>query len=339
MIAILMSVLMILLFSGLVRIPLDKDVTSSVAGAKQLSGFVDMVDYSVSVALHQATFDILEAMVVYHGGSNFFVDANRSFLDCFVTGTFDPDDDGTYQPCSVENISFTNNLDELTNLSDAAFDANMTFAVKEVSFAQSSTYAVGVDAVVLVSIEKGDYSWDKLVSLSEEISIVGVTDPLLLRIGVSRPIQFRPGEFGQLIRVDFFRNNFTMLDEFIDNGYYYRDNSSHSFIDMLQGDIPANESEYRPYGVGSFIPEPSSNYLDNNTALVEYQYFGQIHYGVPTYGEGDLRRIDGFSISDDFLLSASYLEDKMDGDPTTPSLLDVQGCCFNPPLRCQYPCG
>lgn len=335
-----MSIFIIILFSSVVHVPLDSNAKIAQEEVAQLSGFVSDLDYTIAVAVKSSTFKVLEALVKYHAGHNFIADPRSAFMSCFLNNTFQPTGAGTWIACSPTDVSFTAQLNDLFALAQNTFDVTLSDQLISLDFNQSTAYSVQTDLLMNLDVKHGLTEWNKIVNLSEEVSIVGINDPLLLELNISQPIQFRPYNRGQLVRSNFFHDNFTMIEEYMNNSWYYRDNSSPSFFGMLQGSFPASESEYRAFGITSFMNVSALGRLWNNhTSYVEHHFFGKYHTGVPTYNEAELRRIGFGTINDNFLVSLSYLNNQLDGKFDTSSLKLVEGCCFDDPVRCISTCG
>lgn len=342
MIAILMSALLVLLFSSSIHIPLDQDASIVKAEVNQLSSFVDDLGFTVGVASKSATFSILHALVEYHNGSNFIADPIASFISCFENNTFQPSGAGIWINCSqTEDVSFTSQLNDLFVLANTTFGVSANATLLLVEFNQSTPYSVETSVLLDLTVVKGSsIRWDRLLNLTHEVSFVGINDPLLMAFGINQSIQFRPYDLGHFVSSVYFHANFTMYNEYMDNSWYYKDNTSHSFFDMLQGNFPTTESDYHPFGITSFINVtaiPNATW-SNHTSFIEHHFFSKYYNSTFIYDESDLRRINNGTIDDDFLYSLTYHKFIFDAKNDTPSLMSVEACCFDHPTRCEDAC-
>lgn len=325
LIAIFMSVLFILLFSGASHVALDERAKIAQYNILYINDFVGDLDQFVDSSSNMATFATLNDLAFWAPISN----PNNAFLSCFENGTLNNGTSCVNYENSATNHSFGAVFSQFSDLAKKAYDVDLTLNVINVSFRQVGTYYVETNVTCEVNVSHFDASWSRTIFSSQKVSIVGVTDPLTVKTSYQRPITLWPGRFAEAQRIDYIRNNFTKLGIFVSGQYYFIDKSAPSFIDMLEGEFPKNASGYNfsSFGIGSFIPDNYTPYLGLNTSYVLYQNTSGM-----TFNSDDLRRINVSNINTNFSIPLTYIQNVMgssgscSGD-VKPEIFNVTSCC------------
>lgn len=337
LIAIFMSTLFILLFSGVSHVALDERARIAQYDILYINDFVGDLDQFVDSSASMATFATLDDLAFQAPIS---VSANDAFLSCFENGTFDGGIDCDGDPNPAINHSFNSAFNQFLTLAKTAYDVDLTLNVIDFSFRQVSNYYVETNVTCEINISHLGASWSRTIFSSQEISIVGVTDPLTVGTSYERSITLWPGVFAEGQRIDYFFSNYTRLEVFTSGEYYFIDETAPSFLDMLEDNFPDNSSGYlfNPLGIGSFIPDNYTPYPGSTISYVLYQNASGM-----TFNSDDLRRINVTGIDTDFAIPLTYIQDVMGAHNGScpggvdPEIFNVTGCCTA--LGCDPNCG
>lgn len=327
LIAILMSTLFILLFSGASHVSLDERAKVAKYDLEYVNDFVGDLDSFVDTSASIATFLTLNDLSLMSPIPN----ATAAFISCFEDGTYL----GVACNSSV-NHSFFSVFNIFANKADEAYNVNMATSILHVFFEQTDAYHVTVDLLCEVDVSHLDASWIRFIDSTQDLSIVGITDPLTVGTSFQRPIAPNTpylGAFDTSYPGYLIRSNYSLLRDFIDGEYYYIDTTSPSFIDMLEGNFPVDSSAYvfSPHGISSFVPDDVS-YPGNRTSYLMWQF----HENVDFDSE-DLRRVNFTDINTNFSLPLVYIQADEGINAYAGScpggvddeLLNVTGCCNN----------
>lgn len=339
LIAILMSTLFILLFSGASHVALDERAKIAQYDVSYINDFVGDLDQFVDSSSNMATFATLNDLAFQAPIS---VSAKTAFLSCFENGTFydgssNLDCDGN----SSINHSFRAVFAQFSSLAKKAYDIDLTLNLINFSFRQVDTYYVETNVSCEINVTHLGASWSRTIFSSQKISIIGVTDPLTVGTSYQRPITLWPGAFAEGQNIAYFHSNYTHLEIFVSGGYYFIDETAPSLLDMLEGNFPVNDSGYKfnSLGIGSFIPDNYTPYPGVHTSYVLYQNASGM-----TFTSDDLRRINVTGLNTNFSIPLTYIQDVMHAyngncpGGVDPEIFNVTTCC-NYVSGCNPACG
>jgi len=326
MIAIMMSILFILIFSNLTHVPLDRKTPIVVSEITRIDTFVKDFDQLVINAIDQsaygslAQFALLQQQIHEANQSQYFDNFTDSFESCFEGTTYSysssvPNSDNF--PCSSAgiisggyNFSFSNYLDSVFAAASTTFNISISYGGIEANLVPSNNpFDLTLNVSMLVNLSRDDYSWNRFINVQRKISIDGVDHPLI----VGRKIKVNPMLGGRNFGIGDSRfRDPVKIAEFIDGGYYFRDNRSPSFVDLFEGNIPGAgglPSADNYLGITSFLPAnmtylPVGNvYVGNFSSSLEYDYLNST-----AYNPDDLRRLDYAGLNNNQIFTADYIE-------------------------------
>ena len=330
LIAILMSALFIMIFSGASHLAYDRNVKTKETGIGTTDQFVkDLEEFSKEGAKETGR-QVLHALITYHNGTNNFTNFTRSFEDCYLTGTFKQKYPGGKRlNCSdgTSNLSYHTIMKDIFDMARETYDANITHKNINVSISQSSPYDFKIKTKSTVRIEKerggiGDYGWTRHLDTTALLDFTIMPDPLSRDTEYERKIITHPetGRFeGRASNVN---GNLSLLAEYINNSYFLIDQTAPTIVQMLEGKVRHEIGDYEwgnnSYGITSYLNE--SHYHNNRTAMVEYRYKTRAFDDCT-----ELRRIDHPNISDDIIFEREYLLATL--NITDARHLEVCDCC------------
>ena len=253
----------------------------------------------------------------------FFENFSNSFKSCFegTNYVYNSTLNNTPLVCdssyvlgnSGYNFSFKHYLDNLFSMASGIYNVSISYENIHADIIPSnSPFYISVNVSLMVHLSRNDYSWDRYISVIRDVSINGISHPLIM----NRRIFVYPSIDGDNFYLSHFDGNASLVAEFIDGSYYYRDNRSPSLIDLFNGNIPDNggfnSTNVQPYGIGSFIPA-NATYLQgpayrvnhgNTSSSIEYDYINE-----NAYNPDDLRRISSPEINVNQTFQKDYVED------------------------------
>ncbi|MFW6378497.1 MAG: hypothetical protein ACOCZV_00580 [Nanoarchaeota archaeon] len=332
LIAVLMSALFILIFTGGDAINFDEDVKTTETAIKTTNQFVDDLKGFVSEGARASGRMIFHDLLIYHNNSNNFSNFTVSVKDCFLNGSFKEnysDTNGGWKECNLtyENSTFDETMRDIYDVAERTYDINISQHNSSVSVRQTSPYEFRLDVTTVVDARKerggvGDYGWTKLIDTRVYVSIVGLPDPLSINTDYERNITVHDSIDRLNARTSNIDGDAKELAEFIDNEYFIIDQKAPSFTQMLEGKISPENGDYdkgnNSYGITSYLN--GSFYENNRTSMEEYRY-----KRIDIEPE-DLRRINHDSISDNILFEKNSL---IQMNFTNSNWLEVEGNCDN----------
>lgn len=336
MIAVLMSALFILIFSGASHVPLDKNVEISKIDILSVDDFISNLDYFVDATIDKVTYDTLQFSVDYLPTIGNYTPYDDYFTSCFTKGYII---DGSVVSCSFvsgENISFTKQLRPILSNASAMYDIALSHTEPEVTFRQYDAYLVEVNVSLYFSLVKQNFSWSVPVTRSRIVDFSGLTDPATVNTPYERTIRYLPNE-GDLWRTGNFNGNTTTIATFIHKGYYFRDFTGLSLVELLEGKLLTNTSEHHYLGINAFVPLENATggalYRSNQTSMVLYHYTSGL-----TFTESDtlVRFKDVTGINSSLIFNKYYVLNNLRVTNTS-LLLEVGDCCG--PTSCDPTCG
>ena len=331
-----MSALFILLFSGVTHVAIDKKVPITKNEILRVDGFIVDLEYFMDTTIDRVSFDTLQFTVDYLNTTEYYSNYTAVFLSCFNKSYFD--DGGLPVNCSWtgENISFMERIQPV--LSNASFIYNISIANSwpEVTFRQYDSYAIEVNATMVFTIERPDMRWDVPLQRSRIVNFKGVTDPATVGTSFERRIQYAP-RGGDLLRVGDMGGNVTRIQDFVDNGYYYRDLKGLSFLDSLEGVNLTSTNETHTYGINAFVPAVNATgdslYKGFETSYILYHYTSNLTFTNPS---NLVRFNETTGINSSLIFNKLYALNDLQVNDTS-LLLSVNGCCDA--VNCDPNCG
>lgn len=281
MIALLMSLFFILLFSGITRVPLDSDVEANQAQALYLNDVVLDLDSLIISSAESSSLQILNFSVSHLNGSNYFSNFSAFFDDCFITGSFYDEYDAVEKLCSPsnDNVSFVKLIQEVFDLTAQIHNLNITIQNIEHNMSLFDAYSLEILAKVDVDVrlisQRRNIAWQREIIVSSQVDFNGIRDPASIGTNFPRRIVHRPDE-RTFARIGF-RGSALLVGEYINNTYYFLDQTGPSFFDRMEGRQTANFNltDANPLGIATFIPpynqSGDSLYLPN-VSMVDHHY-------------------------------------------------------------------
>lgn len=304
-IALVISSFVLLLFFYLMELPLDHKVEVTRAKVMRTNNFLfqleDIAKMQAVISSRQAINEIVREMhfrgdFVY-SGSSFDVE----FVNCLSSGTFRVQHNRP-TPCGSEA-----NLKEKleVNLSNFVRDnlgVNVVINVSNISIYQLDDpwfLIVGFDLNAFIN-ESMYAVWNVSMRIDQEISIIGMKDPVFATLSDGPLNPFRAGSFENVsvISVDPY---FVVVDGFLErpstlnvlalNGSFFQHNLSPSFLDRLRGNF-SNSS----LGIASIvIPKyhgVSGIIIERGGSNLDWNYWHDEPYPSGPVGEYDFSTTD-----------------------------------------------
>lgn len=325
MIAILMSALFVLMFSGSLHVALDENQATEAAKIAKLDELVNDLPIYVDSVAEKSGFEALRFLVYYYDGQYDLDNFNYSYLACIRNGTFDNFHEPMAEPYDVlpysavgwtycdmtegrtpieKNISVPAQLNKLFFEASKLYNAKVNYTGLYVNFTQQDAYTLVINISLEVTVESEDnVIFVKPINRLREIFIKGMPDPLLMNTGYPRDIKFKEGVSGPLMRPEFFQGDLDLLREYIEDGLYFKDIEAPSFIDMLEG----NWDKKSLFGINSFVPLWDDQTIPNSLYNRERSMLENQYYRDDIFPCQSLRRINYPTIDDDILISEHYL--------------------------------
>ncbi|MGM5481339.1 MAG: hypothetical protein ACQESE_02920 [Nanobdellota archaeon] len=330
LIAVLMSALFIMIFSGANHLAFDRNVNTKRTAIESTDQFVkDLEEFSEEGAKETARKN-LYALITYHNRTNNFTDFMKSFKDCFLTGAFKQEYPSSMRiNCSggSENYSYHSTMEQLFDLARNITDANITHKNINVTITQSSPYNFKITTTSEVIIIKdkggvGEYGWTRHLDTTTYLDITNMPDPMSRGTTYERSIVPHEGMDRLRARASNIKGNLSLLAEYINNEYFIIDQTAPTIVQMLEGKVRHENDDYEwgnnSYGITSYLND--SHYQSNKTVLVEYRYETRVFDEC-----AQLRRIDHENISDDLIFERDYLVSILNISDS--QLLEVCDCC------------
>ncbi len=326
MIAVLMSALFILLFSGATHVALDKNVPITKNEVLQTDGFIADLEYFIDTTIDRVSFDTLAFTVSYLNTTSFYPNYTTVFLSCFQQGYFY--DGGVLQNCSWtnENISFTKRIAPILSNASDIYNVTLQHGLPKVTFRQYDAYAIEVNVSIPFSVDRLGMQWNVSLQESRIVDFTGITDPATIGTSYKRKIHYAP-HGGDLFRAGTIGGNISLIQEFITKGYYYRDFTGLSFLDILEGRNLTNTSGYSLFGINAFVPPfnatGTSLYKNNQTTMTLYQYTSKLTFTNPSFL---VRFNQSTGINSSLIFNKYYVLNNLQVSDTS-QLLAVADCC------------
>lgn len=327
LIAVMMSVLFILLFSGASHVALDERAKVVSYDVLYINQFIGELDRFVESSSRVTSAIVLDALAVKSPVPN----ATESFLSCFMNSTYFNGTD-IVECHDLGNVSFPAYFNSFVDLAQVAYDIEVNLTIVNVTFRQVEPYFIENNITCVINVTHLGASWTRYVESSQEVSIIGLQDPLLVNTPFNRSIRWWDGPNARNQEIYFIQSNYSKLERYASNGFYIRDRAAPSYIDMLEGTLPDNGSgyEFNTFGLASFIPDNATPYIGNRSSWLSYHYTAGF-----TFDSFDLKRINFTGIGTNFSLPIDYLKVNMDAysgncpGGVDPEIFNVTGCCFN----------
>lgn len=288
MIALMLSLFFILLFSGITRVSLDNDVDQTETQIMLLNDIVLDFPSLVEGAIETSTLRILNFSVDHLNGSNYFPSFPEFFNSCFVNGTFYDYDDLTKKYCSSYglNVSFNQQLEDVFALTGELYNLNIDVSSIEHDMYLWDAYSLGVNVSVFIDINFSSQvkhiAWQRNIVVSQQVDFIGITDPASIGTNYVRKIRYKPEISGvSLEKRTFTRVGFegdaNLVGEYINNTYYFIDVSGLSIIERMQGNQTTtfNLEDANEFGIATFIPsynQSGDSLYIANISMIDHHY-------------------------------------------------------------------
>lgn len=291
MMAVFMSALFIILFSGLTHVALNKQTEISEAEIIRFSSLAESLDYFVNMALETSGYLFLNSSVdrLEHNclptptSGCFFTNYMDSFNNCLAT-SYDSQQDWNCSPEGAVdfNMSYKSQLEYLASKIEERYDGvSINISKTHTSVKNTGPYTFELNGQVHVSLTKKGYSWNRFFNITREISIIGMKDPSLAIKNINQTIRVFPVE-GELITVASLSGRYEDIAKIVNESYYFRDNvSGLSIVEQFQGVKLENlTSESHPFGINSVIKPLYPQPYRNQTSLLEQHYVSELYLPV-----------------------------------------------------------
>lgn len=289
LIAILMSILFILIYSQVTQVPLDKDSPVIKTEIGRLDTFVKDFDELVNNAIDRTAYQTLEQFSLLQrtmydntSGSVYFENVSAAFIGCFESQEFVYNSSFSSIPCFTGNtsassttdnftFSFKSYMENLTTTAQTLYGANITMGdvVADVDFA-TNAFEVVVHVQMLITITKESYSWNRFVDVYRTVELQGISHPLF----EDRRIRHQPYDSGTTFSLSRFNGDTNKVAEFINNSYYFVDTSAPSLFDLYEGNF--TQQTNNSFGISSILDESFSSALAEATGFLEADYLRAI---------------------------------------------------------------
>ena len=327
LIAIFMSSLFILLFSSIFHVPLNLQAHNDLENLNQINSLVGDLGEFVDSVSSVASFLVLNDL----SDKSPILDSETNFISCYLNNTF-LNKTHSLTNCSSENHSFGAIFETFLSKAKQAYNLDLNYSIINVTFSQKNPYVCVVNTILVLNISYLDASWSRLINSSQEISLVGIKDPITTGSTFERNISLAPISFSASFHNTDFNGNYSLVKQFIKGGFYFLDSNAPSFLDALEGNYTINS----PFGIASFVPDNIS-YLGNTSSYLSYEWKNN-----SIFNSTKLKRINVSGLNNSFALSDNYLSIMNSYNNSCPAsinpeLLKVRGCCDS--SGCDPSCG
>ena len=319
LIALVMSLFFIMLFSSVGRAPLDSDLPRIKTQIDSVNNVVVDLEEHIGNSIDSSTYQILNFSASYLNGTNYFPDFFTFFKSCFETGVFFDTYDARTKLCSVfgHNVSFNFLLGKTLNIASSVHKLNLNATFVDTSVGMFDAYALEINATVYLDIssvaDSEPFSWHRTLLISREVNFNGITDPASVGTDFVRKIRYRQDK--RSFARSGFNGNLNLISLYINHSYYYLDPSGTSFVDRMEGrhisSFDLNDSN--PLGIATLLPaynQSAGSLFRPNASMVDHHY----DWGSKISPEF-LRIVDDPSISENITLYRTYAEQGLGIDP------------------------
>ena len=276
LIALLMSLLFIIIFSQLTHVPLDNQVPIIKTEISRIDAFVKNLDELVNNAIDRTSyqtlqqFSYLQRAMYQEGTPLYFDDVREAFSGCFENNSFVYTSNTTesltlscdnfymvaYGGWSEEDTfdySFRSYLENLTYLAEEIYDIEIELGMVQAQLELGNNpFQLIAHIQVTIEISKNDdYKWTRYVNVSRPISINGLAHPLF----ENRTISQSNYSYAQSFNISQFSGDVDVLASFIDNSFYYLDKTAPSILDLYEGNFTHSNNLY---GISSILDDSFS---------------------------------------------------------------------------------
>ena len=335
--ALLLSALIILIFSSLLAESFDREALITAAEAEYVDDMVGDLETYIGAQLQISSFLALNSLTESYVAEGNFTgpSAQEEFVQCVRNGTMSSARFTNY--CDDNDVGVLDMLQEptegvFTRLEEAYPDVTLEASVLDLNFSQITPYELKVTIAMAVNVTHRETRWERVLVTSEDVSLVGLIDPATAGRPYERNIALlsgsgvlgTPGEL--IVSNQTFFNDFNLISEFVQGGFVYRDSSAPSYFAILNGTLPVTVApEFDEFGYASIIPgyaASASMYEDNQTSFVTYHRISPL-----SFTPDQLLRINNTGINTNITFPADYLENMYSTVMTDPNLYSVAGCC------------
>lgn len=268
LIAILMSSLFILIYSIFVHVSLDEESKIDISKIQKTEYFLELFPKYFESSIQQTSYIALNYLTQQVPLTNF----TEEFISCLQTGQ---DIEGNN--CSLDGNSsdLTELLFNISNQASKIYRANCSIYLSNVNITQVEPFYLKVSANGILYFQRGDdLTWEREYFVSKKISLSGLNDPLYKFNTTTSNEDRIIKEYKSAFSPDSFEGNSTLFKKFVEEGFYFVDSSTPSFIDIMEGKI--YEGEFNTgLGINSIMPIFFKNGLSSyhiNRSSLSYDY-------------------------------------------------------------------
>lgn len=337
--AIFMSALMIVLFSGLTHVALNKDVDIIKTEIARFGTLAKSLDYFSNTALDTAGYmffnnsadKLYQDCYVDSLPNCYFTNYTEAFLDCLNVGVYNGWN-CSYKGNEKFNMSYYSRIKNLTNMLEERYsDLIINVTKPQLTVRQSGPYIFELNSELIIIMKRPGYSWKRFFNITRELSVVGMRDPALAARGMNKTIIVNGAE-GDLVTVaSLDADSTTKFAEIVNESYYFRDNiTGLSITEMFEGiELNSVLGDSHPNGINSILPlklvENATGYLENRstTSLLEHHFLKGFEF---TDLNSLYRFKNYYGVDDDIILEANFFYRA--GVPAL-NYFNVPGCCGN----------
>ncbi|MCA9478300.1 MAG: hypothetical protein KC535_04085 [Nanoarchaeota archaeon] len=337
LIALMMSVFFIILFSGLSRVPLDKDVDTVEGQVLSLNDIVLDFTTLLEGAAETSALQILNFSVDHLNGSNYFPSFPEFFNSCFLTGTFYDYNDSVQKVCSSygKNVSFPEQAAQVLSLTGGVYNLDIQTTYLSHSLSLHDAYSLEINESVLLDIRLNsktkNIAWNRKVDFSQQVDFIGITDPASIGTNYTRTIRPKPGE-RTFTRVGF-AGDPSIVADYVDNTYYFIDQTGPSFFERMQGNKTETFDlvDSNSFGLATFIPAYNQS---GDSLYVSSISFIDHHYDWGAHPDSTLLRFFNSSsgVNRNITLYRNYVIQGMGFNESQLELVngncDASGCLY-----------
>jgi hypothetical protein len=338
--ALLLSALIILIFSSFLTESFDREALLINAQAEYVDDLVGNIDAYLAAQLQVSSYFALESLLDNYAQEGYFGDdglsAQQELEACLLTGNFNPARTGFGDQCASNFGQYSEHLRNESLPEQGIFDAiedaytgmRIGHQIIDINVVQDGPYNLQVVSEVIVEINTSDSRWERYVVVNETVSLLGFRDPQTINTPYERNISLRPGTVGFPFSAGDVGNNFFHLENYSLGGYVYRDTSAPSFFATLDGTLPSSIAFFDDAGYTSIVPAydgaGNSLYQNNQTPFLA-------HFRLPvnpqSFAPDDLVRINVSLLNTNQSFPRAYVDDRYESDVTDPVIFEVAGCC------------
>jgi len=185
--SVLFSILFITLFSQNFSTVLEDRAQGSNVRIKVMDNYAKNFETYVGESMELSAYKALDAITEYQMDRgefyNNFTEFRDAFYNCMMCGYVDCSDRTVANNCSLEGYDLTSRVDTIIDLSNQQLNIKTVYSINSINISQTQPFDIDVTAEIYygitdVSSEEFYASWSKNNTITREISIIGLLDPL-----------------------------------------------------------------------------------------------------------------------------------------------------------------